>query len=360
MQKCIKLAQKSAGRVSPNPLVGAVIFDDDLRIISQGRHEYYGGNHAERNAILTATEDLKGKSIIVNLEPCSHYGKTPPCADLIIERGIKRVISGMVDPNPKVSGRGHELLRQAGIEVIEGVLEEECLELNKFFVKNQTKNLPYIAVKTAVTLDGRIATKTHQSKWITDEASRAQVQKLRNAYDAILTGSGTIKYDNPSLTCRMKGGRNPVRVVLDTNLSTDENSKVYADDGAKVIIITGENVSKSRIKQYASHIKIEKCRIRDGIIDIEEAVKILYETGIRSIMTECGGLLNKSIIEAKLADELIQFVAPKILGDESAKGFAEGFHRSEIKECNKLKIVSTKVLKNDIIIKSRFDYTGNK
>ena len=356
MKRCINLAKKSAGRVSPNPLVGAIIFDDDFKVISEGRHEYYGGNHAERNAILTAREDLRGKSIIVNLEPCCHYGKTPPCADLIIERGIKRVISGMVDPNPIVAGKGLERLKSAGIEVIQGVLEEECLELNKFFVKNQTKKLPYITIKTAMTLDGKIAARSNKSKWITDETSRAEVQKLRNSYDAILTGSGTIKYDNPSLTCRMKGGRNPVRVVLDTNLSTDENSKVYTDDGTRVIIIAGEKVSNSRIKEYPSHIEIEKCKLKNNKIDISTAVKILYEKGLRSIMTECGGLLNKSIIEEKLADELIQFIAPKLLGDTKAKSFTEGFNRNEINECNKLKIVSTKVLKQDIIVNSKFNY----
>ncbi len=349
MRRCLALAKKSEGHTSPNPLVGAVIFDDDFRVISEGRHEYYGGNHAERNAVLSAKEDLKGKSIVVNLEPCSHHGKTPPCADLLIEKGFKRVICGLVDPNPEVSGQGIERLRNAGIEVVVGILENECRELNKIFLKNQIKKEIYITIKTATTLDGKIATKTGSSKWITDEKSRAEVQKLRNKYDAILTSSKTVLVDNPSLTCRMKNGRNPVRVVVDTNLSTSPKAKVYNDDGTRVILLTSKNNAK-----FPAHVEVVVCPKKDGHVDLKFAMQKLFDMKIRSVMVEAGGTLNKTFIEENLADELVQFIAPKLLGDSQGVNFVEGFDRIEISQCNNLSMETIKPLKNDIMITGKF------
>ena len=357
MHKCIQLAKKSEGMVSPNPLVGCVIVDDNYNILAKGRHEKYGENHAERNAILNAKSNLKGKTLIVNLEPCSHYGKTPPCADLIIEKGIKRVIVGMVDPNPIVSDRGIGKLKNAGIEVITGVLEEECKQLNEIFIKNQIQKLPFITIKTATTLDGKIATKTGNSKWITDEASRLEVQKLRNKYDAILTSSATVIKDNPHLTCRLKNGRNPIRIIIDTNLATDENSNVYKNDGTMVYIVTSEKQSNNKIKKYPSNVEIIKCPVKNNHVNLKEAVKILYAKGIRSILIEAGGKLNKAFIEEQLPDKLVQFIAPKILGDTSGVSFVEGYSRNKIQACNNLKVVSTKLIKNDIMIVSHFKYS---
>ncbi len=354
MRKCLSLAKKSEGYVSPNPLVGAIIFDDDFRIISQGRHEVCGRNHAERNAILNAKEDLKGKSLIVNLEPCSHYGKTPPCADLIIENGIKKVIIGMVDPNPIVSGKGIKKLKQAGIEVITGVLEKECTELNEIFIKNQLYSKPFVTIKTATTADGKIATKEGNSKWITDEISRREVHKLRNKYDAVLTSSDTVMKDNPQMTCRLKGGRNPVRIVLDTNLKTDPKSKIYNKDGTRVIIITSEIVSREKTKNYPSDVEILRCPEKDGHIDIKKAIELIYQQGIRSILVEAGARLNNAVIQTKSADKLIQFIAPKILSDKEAISFSQGCSRREIADCNNLIFISTKQLKNDIMIIGKF------
>jgi diaminohydroxyphosphoribosylaminopyrimidine deaminase/5-amino-6-(5-phosphoribosylamino)uracil reductase len=349
MRRCITLAKKSEGHTSPNPLVGAVIFDDDFRIISEGRHEYYGGNHAERNAVLSAKEDLKGKSIIVNLEPCSHHGKTPPCADLLIEKGFKRVICGLVDPNPEVAGQGIERLKKAGIEVIVGVLEDECRELNKIFLKNQIEKEVYVAIKTATTLDGKIATSMGSSKWITDEVSRKEVQKLRNKYDAILTSSKTVIADNPSLTCRMKNGRNPVRIVIDTNLSTCPDAKVYSNDGTRVIVLTSKKGAK-----FPAHVEVVVCPLKNEHVDLKFAMQKLYEMKIRSVLVEAGGTLNKAFIEENLADELIQFIAPKILGDKQGVNFIEGFMREEISQCNNLSMETVKRLKNDIMITGKF------
>ena len=349
MRRCLALAKKSEGHTSPNPLVGAIIFDDNFRIISEGRHEYYGGNHAERNAVLSAKENLKGKSIIVNLEPCSHYGKTPPCADLLIEKGFKRVICGMVDPNPEVAGQGIERLKKAGMDVIVGVLEDECRELNKVFLKNQIKKEVYIAIKTATTLDGKIATRTGSSKWITDEVSRKEVQKLRNKYDAILTSSKTIIADNPSLTCRMRKGRNPVRVVVDTNLSTSPDAKVYNNDGTRVIVLTSKENDK-----LPKHVEVVVCPLKNGHVDLNFAMQKLFDMKIRSVLVESGGTLNRAFIEENLADELIQFIAPKILGDKQGVNFVEGFDRLQISQCNNLSMETIKRLKNDIMIVSRF------
>lgn len=354
MRRCLNLAKKGEGKVSPNPLVGCVIFDDDYRIISEGYHIGYGKNHAEREAILNAKEDLKGKSLIVNLEPCSHYGKTPPCADLIIEKGIKRVITGMIDPNPVVKGKGIKKLKAAGIEVITGVLEDECLELNKFFINDIKNKRPYITIKTATTLDGKIAAKTYKSKWITDEASRKEAHKLRNRYDAILTSSSTVIKDNPSLTCRIKNGRNPIRIIVDTNLNTPSYSNVYNKDGTKVIVLISENIKDERIINYPENIQFIKCRIKGNHIDLKSALEKIYNTGIKSILIEAGGKLNKAFIEENLADNLIQFIAPKILGDKNGINFVYGYNRNEISECNNLIFRSTKKLKNDIILVSDF------
>lgn len=348
MRKCIALAKKYKGRTSPNPLVGAIIFDDNFNIISKGAHKKCGENHAERNAILSAKQDLKGTSIIVNLEPCSHYGKTPPCADLIIEKGIKRVVIGMLDPNPIAKG-GIGKLQNANIEVVTGILEDECKELNKFFIKNQLKRLPYVTIKTATTLDGKIATSTGSSKWITDETSRLEVQKLRNTYDAILTSSKTVIADNPSLTCRIKNGKNPIRIILDTNLTTSPTSNVYNNDSTRVIIL-----SATTSKKYPKHVEIIKCPVKNNHIDLKKAMKILYNSGITSILVEAGATLNKAFIEEKIPDELIQFIAPKILGDKNAISIAQGYERLNISDCNNLKIKHSKVLKNDIMITAEF------
>lgn len=354
MRKCIELAKMSEGHTSPNPLVGAIIFDDNFNIISQGRHERYGENHAERNAILSYNGDLKDKNIIVNLEPCSHYGKTPPCADLIIEKGIKKVIIGNIDPNPKVDGGGIKKLKEAGIEVITGILDEECYELNEIFMTNQIKKRTFVAIKTATTLDGKIATKTGSSKWITDDVSRLEVQKLRNKYDAILTSSETVIKDNPSMTCRIDNGRNPIRIVIDTNLKTSKDSKIYNNDGTKVIVIVGEQIEDFKLKEHARNIEFIKCPTKNGHVDIKKALKLLYERKIMSILVEAGGTLNNAFIQEKAVDKLYQFIAPKILADNAGINFAEGCNRNDINDCNNLTITSTKLLKNDIMIVGKF------
>ncbi len=350
MRKCLALAKKGAGRTSPNPLVGCVIFDDDFNIVSVGRHEKYGEFHAERNALLKKGVDFKGKNLIVNLEPCCHYGKTPPCTEIIIEKGIKKVIVGIRDVNPLVAGKGIEQLRNNGIEVIEGILEDECRKLNEIFIKNQTEKKPFILIKSAITLDGKIATKTNSSKWITGERARKEVQRLRNLYDAILTSSNTVIADNPSLTARIKNGKNPVRVVLDRNLKTLPTSKVYKDDGTRVFLFT----SHKNNNKYPQNVCVKRVSEAEGGLDLNEVVSVLWTEGIRSVLVEAGGVLNGAFIRTGLVDKFVLFVAPKILGDRNGKNFVEGFDITDINNSKLLDIISVKRFTPDLMIEGKF------
>lgn len=346
MKKCLSLAKKGEGKTSPNPLVGCVIFDDDFKIISTGYHKRYGDFHAERNAILNSKASLKGKNLIVNLEPCCHYGKTPPCTDIIIEKKIKKVIIGMKDVNPIVSGKGIKQLKKAGIEVVEGILEDDCRKLNEVFIKNQTEQKPFITIKSAATLDGKISTKTNSSKWITGEKSRKEVMKLRNCYDAVLTSSNTVIADNPSLTARIRDGKNPVRIVLDSNLRTNPKSKIYFNDGVKVFLFT----LKKDNGKYPENVCVKTVSDKDGKPNLNDVVSVLWKEGIKSILIEAGGTLNGAFIRQNLADKLILFLAPKILGDKKAKNFIEGFNIKDINDSKILDIVNIKQFSPDIMI----------
>ncbi len=352
MKKCLSLAKKGEGKTSPNPLVGCVIFDDDFKVISTGYHKKYGDFHAERNAILNSKVDLKGKNLIVNLEPCCHYGKTPPCTDIIIEKGIKKVIIGMRDVNPIVSGKGIKQLEKSGIEVIEGVFEEECKKLNEVFIKNQTEQKPFIVIKSAATLDGKISTKTNSSKWITGEKARKEVMRLRNCYDAILTSSNTVISDNPSLTARISGGKNPARVILDSNLRTNPKSKVYLDDGVKVFLFT----LKKDNGKYPKNVFVKTVSGENGKPNLNEVISTLWEEGIKSILIEAGGILNGVFVRKKLADKLILFLAPKILGDKDGKNFIEGFDIKDINDSKILDIINIKQFSPDIMVEGVFKY----
>ena len=354
MKKCITLAKKGEGRVSPNPLVGAVILDKNGNIIGQGWHQKYGEAHAEVNAFkdaLSKGHDVKNGTIIVNLEPCSHYGKTPPCADLIIKKGIKKVVIGCIDPNPKVDGGGIKKLKEAGIEVITGILEKDCKKLNEVFFKNQLQQCPFIVIKTATTLDGKIATKTGSSKWITSDKSRNLVQRLRNKYDAILTGSGTVISDNPSLTCRMKNGKNPIRIIIDSTLKTPPDAKVYQNDGTRVIIACADNIEP---KNYGENVEFIMCPLEKTTskIDLKYLIIKLYEKGIKSILIEAGGILNGAFIKNNLADKLYHFVAPKITGDNNSMSFVNGFDTTDINKSIKLTITDVKHVIPDIMIEA--------
>ena len=313
IKMCFSLAKKGKNNVLPNPMVGSLIVKEG-RIISKGYHKKYGEFHAERNAILNAKEDLEGATIYVNLEPCSHFGKTPPCADLIIEKKIKRVVFSSFDKNPKVDGV--KKLKEAGIEVLGGVLEKEGDELNKVFFKNITKKIPYIALKTATTLDSKIATENYNSKWITGDSSRLEVMKLRSLYQAIITGSNTVLYDNPKLTSRIKGGINPIRIIMDRKGKIPFDYNVFENDGTRIILIDNTK------RKCPSHVE------KIGFSNINELLKTLFNMGIYSILIESGRGLNSAFLKEKCVDEIYHFIAPKILG--GGINFIDGFNPKKI------------------------------
>lgn len=349
MKKCISLAKKSEGFVSPNPLVGAVVLDKNGEICGWGRHEHYGEAHAEVNALNMAGEKAKGGTIIVSLEPCSHYGKTPPCADLIIKKGLKTVVAGILDPNPIVSGNGLKKLQDAGLTVISGVLEEKCRELNEIFFKNKKTNRPFIAIKSAITLDGKIATKTGSSKWITAEKARNSVQRLRNKYDAILTGSNTVLVDNPSLTVRLKNGRSPARIVIDSKLKTPEDAKIYNDDGVRVFIAVDENTDRTLLEKYPKNVEFIFCPLHSGKIYLPYLTQKLFEKGIYSIIIEAGGELCGQFMKDKLVDKIYLYVAPKATGDINAKQWLSGFDVNNINDACEFDVKRVELLKPDIL-----------
>lgn len=302
MKKCIELAKNGEGQTSPNPMVGCVVLDKNENEISTGYHHKYGDNHAERDALLKLHNgEEKGGTLIVNLEPCSHHGKTPPCADLIIERGLKKVVIGMQDVNPIVAGNGINKLQKAGIEVISGIMEEECKKLNEIFIKNMTQNECFIAIKTATTLDGKIATSNGSSKWITSSAAREKVKEIRNCYDAIMTTSSTILADNPTMLHRKK-------IILDRRLKTNLEAPIYKNGE---IYLFNETLD-----MFEGGINFIKTPVKANKLDLEFVFERAYELGIKSILIESGGILNGSAL--KYADKIYHFIAPKITGDNSS------------------------------------------
>ncbi len=330
MRRCIELAIQGEGNVSPNPLVGCVVLDSNENVISEGYHHYCGGNHAERDALLKLSPAATiGGTLFVNLEPCSHFGKTPPCADLIIDRGIKRVVIGMQDVNPIVAGNGIAKLKASGIEVVEHVLEEECKNLNEVFIKNMTQHKTFVAIKTATTLDGKTATSTGSSKWITSNAAREEVQTIRHRYDAILTSSSTVLGDNPTMAHKRK-------IILDRELKTDFlKSKIYQN--GEIFVFHAPNIQAPEIK----NIKFVPTPVTANKLDIEFILNKTYEFGIMSILVEAGGKLNGAFLD--FTDKIYQFIAPKIVGDNTALSC---FDYRKVNNISDSKSFSIKEIKN--------------
>lgn len=336
MNRCIELAKQAQGETSPNPMVGCVILNPEGEIISIGYHAKYGQNHAERDALLKL-DSAENCTLVVNLEPCSHYGKTPPCADLIIEKGVKRVIYGMKDVNPIVAGNGLKKLIDAGIEVIGPVMEDECRKLNEVFIKNQTQHKTFVALKTATTIDGKIATSTNDSKWITSDLARQEVRKIRHRYDAILTSSSTILADNPTMEHKCK-------IILDRELKTNPQMTIYKQ--GKIFVFYDEN-SSIRVKEH-ENIHYIPTPVQGEKLDIEFILEKLYSLGIMSILVEAGGTLNGSFLP--FIDKLYHFVAPKVLCDNSGKSCFSGQNIENISNCTNLKFDSFEIFPPDILV----------
>jgi len=297
INECIKLAKNGAGFVSPNPLVGCVITKNG-KIIGEGYHKKYGSPHAEVNAINNAKNkkhNLKNSTLYVNLEPCSHYGKTPPCIDLVIKEKISKVVIGIKDPNPEVNGKGIRLLKKAGIKVEYGILKNKCYELNRFFIKYITKKIPYVTLKIAQSFDGKIALNNNKSKYITCNESLKFVHKLRSVYDAVLIGKNTALIDNPSLTVRLVKGRNPYRIVIDKNSKLPEHLKIFTDKNSDKTIIINSPKNKK--------------------ILLMNILKALYKLNITSVLVEGGANIFSQFAEQNLFDDIYFVIAPKIIGD---------------------------------------------
>lgn len=316
MREALKEAMKGMGFVSPNPMVGAVIVKDG-RIISRDYHHKCGEFHAERNAINNCTEDMTGAEIYVTLEPCCHYGKTPPCTQAIIESGIKKVCIGSHDPNPLVAGKGAQILREHGIEVEEGVLREECDRINDVFFHYITHDTPFVVMKYAMTADGKTACYTGKSKWITGEAARESVHKSRLKYSGIMVGIGTVLADNPSLTCRLENGRNPVRIICDSRLRTPTDSEIVKTARQIPTIIACLETAENADYFESMGVTILRVPEKDGHIDLRELMKMLYKIKIDSILLEGGSQLNFSALKAGIVHKVQAYIAPKIFGGKS-------------------------------------------
>ena len=324
MKMALELAQKGMGFTAPNPMVGAVIVKNG-RIIGQGYHRKYGELHAEREALAVCTEEPKGASIYVTLEPCCHYGKQPPCVNAILEAGIRRVIIGSSDPNPLVAGKGIRILKDHGIEVTENILKEECDKLNEAFFYYIQNKKPYVVMKYAMTMDGKIAAYTGESKWVTGEAARIHVQEQRLKYTGIMVGVGTVLADDPMLTCRLENSRNPVRIICDSHLRTPLTSKIVRTAETIPTILASSSKDQQKIKNYEElGCQVLYVPEKNGHIYLNRLMELLGAAKIDSILLEGGGSLNWSALESGIVQKVQTYIAPKLFGGEEAKTPVEG------------------------------------
>ncbi|WP_270510269.1 bifunctional diaminohydroxyphosphoribosylaminopyrimidine deaminase/5-amino-6-(5-phosphoribosylamino)uracil reductase RibD [Megamonas funiformis] len=356
MRLAMQLAGNAIGRTSPNPLVGAVIVKDN-RVVGCGWHRKAGTPHAEVHALNQAGELAQGADVYVTLEPCAHYGKTPPCAKALVEAKVKNVYGGLLDVNPKVAGKGFKILEDAGIHVEYGFLQDELRKQNEVFFKWIEHKKPFVVLKAAMTLDGKIATATGQSKWITNETSRAYGYKLRDIYDGIMVGINTVIEDNPMLTARVDGGKNPIRIVVDSSLKIDINANVVQDKSAKTIIATTDKANKDKILKLQAQdvdvIVVDKDE--NDKVDIEKLLDILGQQNICSILVEGGATLSGSFVAKKLVDKVYFFIAPKIIGGKEAKTPVAGTGILNLQEALALKDIQIEKLEEDVLIIGRVD-----
>ena len=356
MRIALSQATRGLGKVNPNPLVGAVIVNGNS-MIGSGYHEYFGGPHAEINAIRDSKGSVEGATIYVTLEPCSHFGKTPPCADALIEAKIKKVVVAMTDPNPWIAGRGIERLKENGIEVIVGLLEKEAQELNRVFIKYIQTKLPYVVLKSAMSLDGKIATTSGHSQWISCPESRQYVHSLRNELKGILVGVNTVITDDPELTTRLDSGpgRDPIRIVVDSNGRLPLTAKMLKNGATNpVIIATTTNFPKHKrlYLEEAGHM-ILTLPDRDGLVDLKMLMCELGKIGIDGILLEGGGTLNESALKNGIVDEIQFIIAPLLIGGRDAITPVEGAGFNTIDEGITLQQMSTKLIGKDILVTAR-------
>lgn len=354
MRRAMELAERGVGFTNPNPMVGAVIVKGG-KVIGEGWHERCGEWHAERNAFKNCKVSAEGATMYVTLEPCCHYGKTPPCTEAIIEHGIARVVIGMEDPNPLVAGKGIAFLREAGIEVVCGIEEEALREQNRVFLKYISTRLPWVALKAAMTLDGKIATRTGDSKWITGAEARAYVHELRHRFMAILVGIGTAVADDPLLNCRIEGRgvRQPIRVVVDSNARLSlESQLVQTAEEYRTIVAYTRFAPEERVKALReAGVEMLLCEEKEGLVDVRNLLELLGQFGIDSILLEGGGSLNYTFLAEGLADELYAFIAPKIVGGMNAKTPVEGLGVEKMADAITLELKNVLNIGDDVLLK---------
>ena len=355
MRLAVELAKRGQGKVAPNPMVGCVIVENN-KIVSTGYHHCFGGAHAEIDALnkIKNIKSLRGCVMYVTLEPCSHYGKTPPCTDRIIKSGIKTVITAIKDPNPIVSGKGIRKLKQNNIRVVAGILPDECRELNKVFIKNVTAGLPYAVIKSAVSIDGKICANSGDSKWISSTKSREYVHELRAQSDAVLVGINTVINDNPELTAHGKG-KNPVRIIIDPEMKISIRAKVIKNNDGITVLVVSESCSAE--KQFPGNVRIMRVRKnRHGELDFRLLMKQLYDKyNIYSVLIEGGGETNAAAIRAGVVDEINLFVSPKLIGGREAKTFVEGPGIFNVSSALPVKFAGSELIGTDLLLKYRFE-----
>lgn len=349
MNLALNLARGTLGQTSPNPVVGAVLVKEN-QIVGMGAHLKPGEAHAEVHAIQMAGVKAKDATLYVTLEPCSHFGKTPPCSDLVIRTGIKKVFVATTDPNPQVAGTGIERIRKAGIEVHVGLLQEEARELNKVFFYNIRTGLPFVTLKSAISLDGKTATVTGESKWITGEEARDDVHQYRHQHDAILVGVNTVIKDNPTLTTRLaSGGKNPVRIILDTHLRTPKDANVIIDHLAPTWIITAETTNSNLVCEYRE-LGIEMIKMSSELINIHEMLEVIAEKGITSLFVEGGSEVHGSFLKEHAFQQVITYIAPKLIGGKKAPTSFGGEGIENMAEIMSLKIKEVAMVGDDMKI----------
>ena len=362
MKRAIELAKQGSGWTAPNPLVGAVVVKNG-RVIGEGYHRKYGELHAERNALAACSEDPAGATLYVTLEPCCHYGKTPPCTEIIIEKKIAKVVIGSRDPNPKVAGKGARILREHGIEVVEDYMREACDALNPVFFHYITTKTPYVVLKFAMTLDGKIATRTGASKWITGEAARNHVHQLRGRYAGILAGIGTVLADDPMLNCRIDGAHQPLRIILDSQLRIPMGSRLVRSAKEYPLLIVCNESTRDREEGTSRIQKLEEAGAKvwtlpekNGHPELNVLMQRLGEEKIDSVLIEGGGTVNEAALKAHIVHHVYAYIAPKIFGGEDAKTPVEGSGIRLPQECANLRLAKITVLLNDMLLE--YDVEG--
>lgn len=346
MQLAIDLARSTVNQTAPNPSVGAVVVRDN-KILGVGCHLFAGSHHAEVYALNMHPDLIKDATLYVTLEPCSHYGKTPPCVNAIIEKGIKKVVIATLDPNPLVNGNGRQKLLDAGIMVEVGLLEEDAKEINKKYFYHIAHQMPYVTLKAGMSLDGKLATTSGESKWITSDIARTDAHLYRATHDAILVGVNTVIADNPALTVhKLENAKNPIRIVLDHNLRTPLSSQILTDKKSPTWIIVDKNIIDEQVKPFIEYELVKIIKL--DMSNLESVLKALYTLGVTSILIEGGNKIHTSFLQAKLFNQLVIYMAPKLIGGEQAPQFFAGNGFDKLAESLNLHIENISHIGDDI------------